>query len=233
MDRDQLKHTYSAKSDDELLDLHAGPTLTETAYELLEAELQTRGLSFLPAAERKEAEYTSEQKVKGLGGWLILVGIGVVFGPIRLLVTVFPTYLAIFDDGTWEALTTVGSEAYHPLWGPFLVSEISFNLGMFAAGVCLLYLFFSKHFFFPKLYIAVVAVSIVSIPLDSWLLTSLILSEEPIFDPDTLAEFARALGGGLVWIPYMLVSRRVRATFVERIPTGGVEPPQDSPRIAS
>jgi len=217
MNRDQLRHTYSSKSDDELLDLHAGPALTETAYELLEAELKTRGLAF---GERKEAEYTSEQKVKGLGGWLILVGIGVVFGPIRLLVTVLPTYLAIFDDGTWEALTTVGSEAYHPLWGPFLVGEISLNLGMFVAGVCLLYLFFSKHFFFPKLYVAVVAVSVVSIPLDSWILTSFILPEEPVLDPDTVAEFVRALGSGIIWIPYMLMSKRVRATFVEITATG-------------
>ena len=56
---------------------------------------------------------------KGLGGWLILVGLGVVLTPIRILATYIPIYKPIFEDGTWEALTTVGSEAYNPIVGSF------------------------------------------------------------------------------------------------------------------
>ena len=55
---------------------------------------------------------TDNNELKGLGGWLVLVGIGVVISPIRLLVTLVPTYKPIFEGGTWEAITTVGSEAY-------------------------------------------------------------------------------------------------------------------------
>ncbi|HCK0618515.1 hypothetical protein CGI93_23190 [Vibrio parahaemolyticus] len=51
-----------------------------------------------------------------IGGWLILIAIGVVIAPVRLLYFVGVTYPSIFIDGTWEVLTTYGSEIYSPLW---------------------------------------------------------------------------------------------------------------------
>ncbi len=71
----------------------------------------------------------NQNEPAGLGGWLILVGIGVVLSPIRLLISSAITYFPIFSDGTWQAVTTVGSEFYHPFWGPLLLSEIIFNFG--------------------------------------------------------------------------------------------------------
>jgi hypothetical protein len=53
---------------------------------------------------------TDNNELKGLGGWLILVGIGVVLAPVRLLITLVKTYKPIFEDGIWEALTTEGAE---------------------------------------------------------------------------------------------------------------------------
>ena len=57
--RDRLKRNYSAKSDDELLDLHALGTLTELAYDVLEAELRTRGLPIPTGSE--DGENTSKE----------------------------------------------------------------------------------------------------------------------------------------------------------------------------
>lgn len=166
---------------------------------------------------------SNNKVVKGLGGWLILVGIGVVVAPVRLLVTYIPIYKPIFEDGTWEILTSVESEAYHPFWGPLLIGEIVCNSLMFALSLYLIYLFFSKHYLFPRVFIAIVAISLILIPLDAWLVTN-IFPEEPMFDPETKKEFFRALLGGLIWVPYMLVSKRVKATFVEHIPEKTSEP---------
>ena len=160
---------------------------------------------------------TDKKELKGLGGWLILVGLGVVLSPIRMLVTSIPVYQPVFEDGTWEALTTVGSEAYHPYWSSLLVGEIAINSIILVASLYLIYLFFSRHYLFPKLYIGIVAVSVIFIPLDAWIVTSM-FPDEPMFDPDTTREFMRTLIGAVIWIPYMILSKRVAATFVEKMP---------------
>lgn len=158
-----------------------------------------------------------DDDLKGLGGWLILVGIGVVLTPIRLLLSTFTLYKPILEDGTWEALTTAGADAYHPLWAPLLIGEMTYNVLMIAASIYLIYLFFSKHYLFPKVYIALVLISLFFIPLDAWLV-AMIFPDEPIFDPHTTKEFLRTLIVGVIWIPYMLISKRVKATFVEHMP---------------
>lgn len=157
----------------------------------------------------------NNNELKGLGGWLILVGIGVVLAPIRLLVAFIPVYAPILEEGVWGALTTPGSPAYHPLWGPLLMGEIGYNLAMVAASVYMIYLFFTKHFLFPKVFIAICVASLVFIPLDAWIVT-MIFPTEPMFDPETTMEFIRVVIASLIWIPYMLVSERVKLTFVEK-----------------
>lgn len=164
---------------------------------------------------------------KGLGGWLILVGIGVIIAPITMLVKFLPIYIPIFENGTWEMLTTVGSEAYNPLWGPLLIGELIYNLAMVIVSTYLIYLFFTKHYLFPKLYVAIVAVSLVFIPLDAWVV-SLVVPTTSIFDAETTKEFLRTLIGAFIWVPYMLVSHRVKATFVEKMPNTQMQPAAES-----
>lgn len=163
----------------------------------------------------------NHDKLKGLGGWLILVGIGVVVGPFRLAYGYGPMYYSIFTDGTFEILTTVGTEAYHPFWAPMLIVEALYNSLMVLACAYLIYLFFSKHYLFPKVYIILVAISVVFIPLDAWV-ASLVIVDEPMFDPNTLKEFARALVSAVIWVPYMLISKRVKVTFVEHMPNNAL-----------
>lgn len=160
---------------------------------------------------------SNNEELKGLSGWLILVGIGVVLAPFRLFATTFPVFQPIFIDGTWEALTTVGSEAYSPLWAPLLIGEIAYNVTMFVALIYLAFLFFTKNYRFPSAYILIVVISLVFIPLDAWLI-QFVMPNEPIWDPETAKEFFRVLIGGIIWVPYMLLSKRVKATFVEKMP---------------
>ena len=159
----------------------------------------------------------TDNELKGLGGWLILVGIGVVIGPFRLVAEFVPLYYGIFTDGSFQLLTTSGSEFYHPMWWPLLVFETIFNSLMILASCYLIYLYFSKSYIFPKLYIAIVLLSLVFIPLDAWL-ASFVLPDEPMFDPATTKELARTFFTAVVWVPYMLISKRVKATFVENMP---------------
>ncbi len=171
----------------------------------------------------------NDNELKGLGGWLILVGIGLVLAPIRILVTVVPVYAPILEEGVWSALTTPGSVAYHPLWEPLLITEIAYNSLMVAASLYLIYLFFSKHYLFPRVYIGISLLALVFIPLDAWLVTK-VLPDEPMFNSETTKEFVRVFIASLIWIPYMFVSERVKLTFIEKKGrTWDPEPSQTSP----
>src|SRR5262245_44895261 len=129
-----LQRTYAAKDDDELLQLHGRGTLTDLAYDAIEAEMAARAITIPPRpAPDPEGDVATEphrdERLRGLGGWLILMGIGVVVTPLRSLATAVSVHLPIFTSGAWLALTTVGSDSYHPLWGPIIIGEVVFNLG--------------------------------------------------------------------------------------------------------
>ena len=143
-----------------------------------------------------------------------MVGIGIVIAPIRILMLMVTTYPEIFSTGAWDALTTQGSEAYSPLWGPIIAGEILINSGLVLASLYLAYRFFTKSKDFPKWYIGIAVFSLVFIVVDAFAI-KLALPSEPLFDPDTLKELMRAVIAVFVWVPYMLVSKRVRTTFIK------------------
>ena len=155
-----------------------------------------------------------EKKLEGLGGWLILIGFVIILTPIRLIVLVLSVYMEVFSGGAWEVLTTPGTEAYNPFWAPYLIGEIAINVGLVLACLFTVFLFFSKKKIFPKWFIGILVFSLSFILIDA-LAIKIVLPNEPIFDTDTAKEFARTLIGALIWIPYMLKSKRVKATFVK------------------
>lgn len=155
-----------------------------------------------------------KEDLNGIGGWLILVAIGLIITPLRVAYLLLADLIPIFSNGTWAALTDPGSESYSPYWAPLLIGEVVANGLLMAVSAYLLYLFFSKKKVFPVWYMGVIAFSLVFIPLDAWLVTKA-LPDEPMFDPDTTKEFSRSILAAVIWIPYMLVSKRVKATFIE------------------
>jgi len=157
---------------------------------------------------------TEEKNLEGLGGWLILVGLGIVFSPVKIIAMIFPTYSEIFSNGSWEILTTPGTEAYNPLWGSILIGEISINGALVLAWLFIAFLFFSKKKAFPKWYIGILLFTLAFIFIDALAIKS-VMPNEPVFDPETIKELGRSLIVTLIWVPYMLVSKRVKATFIK------------------
>ena len=156
---------------------------------------------------------SEEKKLEGIGGWLILVAIGIVVTPIRIVMLIMTTYPEIFSTGTWEALTTQGSETYNPLWAPIIIGEILINFGLILVWLYMAYKFFTKSRDFPKWYIGIAVFSLVFIVADAFVV-KLVLPNKPVFDPDTIKELVRSVIMVVVWVPYMLVSKRVKATLI-------------------
>ena len=148
----------------------------------------------------------------GLGGWLILVGLGVIISPFYIL-TVIPEFLPIFQDNMYDELVSAA-----PLFGLFLWTEIVVNLIIFLGSIYLIFLFFAKKTFFPKFYIWFVFGSLAFVIVDAivgGMLFKEMLPDEPFFDSETIKEIARGLITTIIWVPYMMVSKRVKATFVK------------------
>lgn len=153
-----------------------------------------------------------EEKLEGLSGWLILVGIGIILSPLRIIFAVFPTYYELFSDGSLDFLTTPGTELYSPLWAPILYGEIIVNIMLVALWIFVGCLFFLKKRIFKKYYIGLLVFTLIFIVVDA-LAFKAVIPDEPIFDPQTTKEVFRSMVVCCIWIPYILVSKRVKATF--------------------
>ena len=154
-----------------------------------------------------------EKDLAGLRGWLIIVGLGLIISPLRVIVQLFPIYAKIFSDGTWGILTTPGSNAYNPLWAPILLGEVAVNLGLILTSIFVAFLYFTKKRIFPKWYSGFLVFTLAFMLLDAIALT-FVLPGQPIFDSETSVEFGRTFIVTLIWVPYMFVSKRVKATFI-------------------
>lgn len=154
-----------------------------------------------------------EKRLAGLGGWLILVALGIIVSPLRIIVELFPLYLDIFEDGYWEALTTPGTEFYHVMWAPIILAEMSINVILVFVWLFVIFLFFTKKKRFPKWYIGILLFTLTFIFMDAFAV-KVVAPNEPMFDDATVSEIIRMLLPCLIWIPYMLISERVKATFI-------------------
>ena len=156
---------------------------------------------------------TPKPEPRKIGGLLILVALGLLFSPLRLCMSLVVTFPPIIIDGTWETLTTAGSEFHSPLWGPLLTAELVFNLGILLISLYLAYLFFNKKMEFPEWYAGLALISFVFILVDAYLVT-MILPEIPMFDFETISALIPTLGSLLIWSPYLFLSKRSKETFI-------------------
>ena len=93
-------------------------------------------------------------KLQGIGGWLILVLIGLIVTPLRLSFLLIRTHLPILTGDRWSALTNPSSPSYHPLWAPVILFEIAMNVGFIVSSLALLFFMLNKSSVFPRLMIA-------------------------------------------------------------------------------
>ena len=155
-----------------------------------------------------------EKNLEGLGVWLTLVGIGIIFSPFTIAIESLSIYPEMFLNQSLSALTTPGTEVYNPFWAPILYGEMIINAGFVFAWIFIAVLFFSKKKIFPKCFIGIAIVNLIIIFIDA-LAVKLVLPNEPIFNAETSGELGRSLILCIIWIPYMLLSKRVKATFVK------------------
>lgn len=155
----------------------------------------------------------SERRLQGLGGWLVLVGIGVLLRPFVYAVSLFQGHQAYFNQAVWAALTTPGTGTYRPLFSLLAPMELALNvlLLVFGVAIALLYLRKSRHF--PGLIQLLLVLEILATAFAAW--SSFALG--PVTEAEksqVIGEVIRALIVAAIWIPYFRISRRVALTFI-------------------
>jgi hypothetical protein len=167
------------------------------------------------------------KELKGLGGWLILPAIGLFVLLIKMAISLFTEFLPIFQKNYWAVLTTPGSGAYHPLWAPLIIFEIAGNTLFVILDVVLIFIFFTKSYRFPALFIAFLALNLVFMVSD-FFFADLIPAVAAQSGPKYIKELAQTIIGTIIWIPYFLVSKRVKNTFVKPESENPLQPTTES-----
>ncbi|MET0333834.1 MAG: DUF2569 domain-containing protein [Rhizobacter sp.] len=147
-----------------------------------------------------------------IGGWLILVAIGLIVTPFRVVHLMFNNHWPIFRDGHWDRLTNPDSPAYHVLWAPILTYEIVGNFFLMTLAGITLALFFKKSRKTPRFAIIWYAFGPIFLLIDE-VLGSFIPAVAAAPDASNLRELIRATIIAAIWIPYFLLSKRVKQTF--------------------
>lgn len=156
---------------------------------------------------------TKQSTLVGISGWLILPLLGLVISPLRIGHDLYTEMWPIFSQGHWDILTNPASQAYHRLWGPILAFEFIGYLSVIVLEITALWFFVRKSRFAPKLVISMLIFSLV-FAVSDFFLSNLIPAVAKQADPSSAKELGRAIFSALVWIPYFMVSKRVKATFV-------------------
>ena len=133
--------------------------------------------------------------------------------PLRLTEFIAVDLLPAFSKDIWSLLTTPGTEAYHPLNAPILLFELVGNLMLLIGSIVLTGLFFQKRRLVPILTISFLVFAFLFYVGDYFAARQLpaVASQA---DTESKLDLVGAFLVCAVAVPYFLVSRRVKETFV-------------------
>lgn len=150
----------------------------------------------------------------GFEGLLLLVGLGIVISPIRIISGFISTYPPIFTDGTWDSITSMNSLKYDPYWGTLITVEIIANLVFIFLTLFLTILFFKKKATFPKWYF-ISAFAFLSFTLTDSYVVSWIYPATEFISDDLIRNVGSSIVSLLLWVPYLFKSERANNTFIQ------------------
>lgn len=152
-------------------------------------------------------------ELQGLGGWLILICIGLCLAPFIRSATLYHGWHGYFSQQVWQVVAMPQGEKYHPLYAPLLMLELLGNIFLLGLNLLALVLFFGKRRAFPNVFIALALCNALFLILDNAgcaLIPYLKSGDAGKAHTNAM----RAVTYAIIWSLYMVKSRRVKATFV-------------------
>jgi hypothetical protein len=159
--------------------------------------------------------------LEGIGGWLVLLAIGVAIRPLVQLGVSREIFLLINDLPGWLTLTDPESNSYTAGYAPLAWIEAFFQGLFFAWSVVMIFQFFKRKPSLPHSLSALLLLAIIWEIIDYFAVEHVF----PQGGADTKSPNITRLLFPALWIWYLQVSRRVRVTF--RSPSAETEAPAD------
>lgn len=158
--------------------------------------------------------------VPSIGGWLVLLGLGLVASLLRITVDFFT--IGFFYSQLWSAYDIYGV-SQGIVFRLLVAFELIINLLTMSLLVFTIYLFFRKRDIFPKVALLTIGVMFFGPVLDLLLieLSGLRIPEE---SPESYTELIRTMIFGAIWCSYLVKSDRVKETFVVKYRNEEVTP---------
>lgn len=151
----------------------------------------------------------------GFGGWLYIVTIGQLFTLYTAITTIFEADIPLLNSPEWKMLSDPQSSDYNPLWEPFIYAEIGASalIILLIALIGFLTVKLSRHY--KAAQIALYTFNFVY----SMMVVVFMISLNSHYNPPVFSEndftkiITQASVASLIWIPYFLLSKRVKNTF--------------------
>jgi hypothetical protein len=161
-------------------------------------------------AEPQDAGPLERSGPVGLGGWLVIPLLGLFLAPV-VAASQAEDFLGIAD--AWPFLSIPQAA--------FIGAELAVNAFLSViVPIVLLVFAFKRLEIFPLVYVVWAAarpvIVIVDAVLGYWMFQETFEADgEAMFDKETLKSLSQSIWAAVIWIPYMIVSKRVENTFVK------------------
>jgi hypothetical protein len=164
-------------------------------------------MSELTNGAKKAAE------LKGLGGWLILVAIGVVLSPMNIVRESFATFEPLFRDNTFADISDPSSPSFVNYLTEYVYAALLINTLFVVWAILNVVWFFTKNAKFPRSFRYFLLSALTAMIGDIALSTNFTSFEEA-FDATAKKDIFKSCINAAIWVPYTMVSKRVKNTFV-------------------
>jgi transglutaminase-like putative cysteine protease len=157
-------------------------------------------------------KYDPEQPTsdnQSIGGWLILIAIGLCITPIRILIDLIKEDNNFFNAAVWDALVNMKNWNLLTLFA----FEMIFNIVFIFFSLMLIIHFFQRRTTVPTLISFFYGVSFAVIFIDALAASAITEAEFG----DSFIDILRSMLAAVIWIPYFQMSERVKSTFTVRL----------------
>ncbi|WP_445669493.1 DUF2569 family protein [Paenibacillus sp. FSL R10-2736] len=155
----------------------------------------------------------SRKSYVGFGGWLVLFAASLFVQFIRLLLSILDNYSIIISD-EFKLITDPDSEYYNSSLYPSLIVDTILSLFICIMIIFIIYFCIRHSIWFKKLsVIYIISSFIIQCLTLFWLLGIHFLPEEFYEEINIYQGVISSLAYMLIWLPYLLISKRVKNTY--------------------